>query len=47
LEDENINFEQILEEIATEENWRVTYCDIAEFCNAGMFAGVTRWGLLV
>jgi len=47
LSDASFNFVQFLQEIASEQQFEVTYVDIEEKSMTGISAGVTSWGLLV
>jgi hypothetical protein len=47
LEGAKINFVQLLEEIASEQEFEVIYIDMEEKATTGISAGVTSWGLLV
>lgn len=47
LNDASFNFVQFLQEIASEQQFEVTYVDIEEKSMTGISAGVTSWGLLV
>ena len=38
---------QLLQDIASEQHFEVTYMDIQEKTTTGISAGVTSWGLLV
>jgi RISC-loading complex subunit TARBP2 len=47
LNDATFNFVQFLQEIASEQQFEVTYVDIEEKSITGICAWVTSWGLLV
>jgi len=47
LNDATFNFVQFLQEIASEQQFEVTYVDIEEKSMTGISAGMTSWGLLV
>jgi RISC-loading complex subunit TARBP2 len=47
LNDASFNFVQFLQEIASEQQFEVTYVDIEEKSMTGISTGMTSWELLV
>ena len=47
LQDTSLNFVQFLQQIASEQQFEVTYMDVEAKTNTGISAVVTSWGLLV
>ena len=46
MNDASFNFVQFLQEIASEQQFEVTYVDIEEKSMTGISAGVTGWGVV-